>query len=148
MTERNFYIMVPDPPWAGPTVNVLKGPDIVVNEGIFLDDVKGKYDIVLSVDTKANEPTEFPPCDIHGPSRSLLFSQRFINILDSLGVENVQYFDADVTYAPTGERWPYRIANIVGMVSGLDMDKSEVILSRKGIGNRGTWMKKILKGTR
>lgn len=132
MTDKNYYIMLADPPWAGPTSKVVKGPDIMVNDGVFLSDVKDKYEIVLSVDKKAENPAEFPPCDIHGPTRTLMFSQRFIDILNSLGVDNVQYFDADVTYEPTGEKCPYKVANIVGIVSGLDMDESEVIMSGKG----------------
>lgn len=132
MADKNYYIMLSDPPWAGPTATVEKGPEVMVNDGVFLNDVKKGYEITLSVDKKADNASDFPPCDIHGPSRSLIFSQRFIDILNSLGVDNVQYFDADVTYAPTGEKIPYKVANIVGVVSGLDLDESEVIMSSRG----------------
>lgn len=132
MTDKNFYIMLADPPWGGPTCKVIKGPDIMVNDGVLLDGVHETYEIVLSVDKQAKDTNEFPPCDIHKPSRSLMFSQRFIDILNSLGVNNIQYFDADVKYAPTGEKLAYKVSNIVGIVSGLDMDQSEVILSARG----------------
>lgn len=132
MTDKNFYIMLADPPWAGPTCKVIKGPDIMLNDGVFIEGVHENYEIVLSVDKQAKNAHEFPPCDIHEPRGSLMFSQRFIEILNSLGADNIQYFDADVTYAPTGEKHAYKVSNIVGIVSGLDMDKSEVILSERG----------------
>ncbi|ATB49467.1 imm11 family protein [Corallococcus macrosporus] len=132
MAGKNFYIMLASPPWAGPTSRVISGPDIQVNDGLLLSGVQQGYSIVLSVDEKAKDASDFPPCDIHGPSRSLLFSQRFIELLEELGVDNVQYFDAEVVYAPTGQKLPYKVANIVGIVSGLDLDRSDVVMSNRG----------------
>lgn len=129
MSDKNFFIMLPDPPWAGPTVKVLKKPDVMVNDGVLLRDVKDKYEMILTVDEKAKDPKEFPPCDIHGPSRTLMFSKRFVEILMGMGVDNIQYLDADVTYEPTGEKLPYKVANVVGIISGLDMGRSDVLLS-------------------
>lgn len=131
MTNK-YFIMLADTPWAGPAAKVVKGPDIMVNDGVSLDNVKEGFEIHLSVDDEAENANEFPPCDIHGPGRSLMFSKRFIEILISLGVDNIQYFDADVTYLPTGAKYPYKVSNIVGAVSGLDMDQSEVLLSPRG----------------
>lgn len=129
MSDKNFFIMLPDPPWAGPTVKALQRPDVMVNDGVFLHDVKQKYEMLLTVDKKAKDPAEYPPCDIHGPSRTLMFSKRFIAILAALGVDNIQYLDADVTYEPTGEKVLYKVANVVGILSGLDMGQSDVVLS-------------------
>lgn len=129
MSGKNFFIMLCDPPWAGPTVKVLTGPDVMVNDGVFLPEVKEKYEMLLIVDDKAKVPKEYPPCDIHGPSRTLMFSKRFIEILSAMGVDNIQYLNADVTYEPTGEKVIYKVANVVGILSGLDMEKSDVILS-------------------
>ena len=132
MTDTEFYIMLADPPWAGPTAKIITGPDIMVNDGVFIGGVQKSYDIKLVVDKQAKDPSEFPACDIHGPSRTLLFSQRFINALNSLGVDNIQYFDADVVYAPTGEKLAYKVANIIGIVSGLDMARSDVTMNNQG----------------
>jgi|GEM_PF-5480116 len=132
MSDNKFFIMLTDTPWAGPTAKVVKGPDIMVNDGVYLENAKEGYEIHLSVDEKAEDANEFPPCDIHGPGRSLMFSKRFIEILISLGVDNIQYFDADVTYLPTGAKYSYKVSNIVGVVSGLDMDQAEVFLSPRG----------------
>ncbi len=124
--------MLSDPPWAGPTVNILSGPDIVVNDGVLIENVRQKYEIELTVDRQAENKEAFPPCDIHGPSRGLMFSHRLIEILNNEGANNIQYFDADVSYKPTGEKYNYRVANILGSISALDIEKSDVILSRKG----------------
>jgi len=132
MNEKNYYLMLIDTPWAGPFAELVKGPDPYVNDGVFINDVTEPFDIKLNVDKKAKEAGEFLPCDIHGPSRTLMFSQQFIDLLAELGVDNIQYLDADVTYAPTGEKVSYKVANIVDIVSGLDLEKSDVILSRQG----------------
>jgi hypothetical protein len=55
-----------------------------------------------------------------------LFSERFIKLLSDLNVDNIQYIKAKVTYEPTGLQLPYKAANIIGIVSGLDLDNSEV----------------------
>ncbi|TEW51922.1 imm11 family protein [Psychromonas algicola] len=132
MNDKNFYLMLIDTPWAGPSVEVVKGPDLSVNDGVFIHDVTEAYEINLLVDKQAKDSNEFLPCDIHGPSRTLMFSDQLVNLLTKLGVDNIQYFDADVTYAPTGEKVGYKVANIVDIVGGLDLEKSDVILSRQG----------------
>lgn len=50
----------------------------MVNDGIFLADIKEKHEMLLTVDGKANDPEDYPPCDIHGPSKTVMFSKRFI----------------------------------------------------------------------
>lgn len=52
MTDKNFYIMLADTPWADPISTILKGPDIMVNDGVLLPDVPDRYEIVLSVEKK------------------------------------------------------------------------------------------------
>jgi hypothetical protein len=128
MTEKNFYIMLDDPPWAGPITTTVSGPDFRIDDGVIRDDEQQPYEIILRVDKQAKNPGEFPPCDIHGLRGGLLFSQRFIDLLKKLNVDNIQYFDAKVTYEPTGLQLPYKAANIIGIVSGLDLDNSEVEL--------------------
>ena len=106
MNDKNFYIMLADPPWAGPNSQIISGPDIRVYNGVFLSNVQEPYKITLTVDKQAANTNDFPPCDIHGPNRSLMFSKAFIDLLASLGVDNIQYSDADVTYEPTGQELP------------------------------------------
>ncbi|HED32686.1 MAG TPA: hypothetical protein ENJ08_00520 [Gammaproteobacteria bacterium] len=133
MTDKNFYIMLSDPPWAGPTANILSGPDIDVDDGVLIENVQQKYEIELTVDRQADNKEAFPPCDIHDLSMGLMFSHRLIEILNNEGVNNIQYFDADVSYEPTGEKYNYRVANILGSISALDIEKSDVTLSHSGI---------------
>jgi len=132
MTDKNYYLMLTDTPSTAPHVEVIKGPDITVNDGVSIDDVTEEYEIALSVDKKIKNIAECSPCDIHGPSRSLLFAKRFIDLLAKHQINNIQYLNADVTYTATNEKVAYKVANIVGIVSGLDLDKSTVISSRQG----------------
>ena len=132
MNDKNFYLMLIDTPLTAPRVEVIKGPDITVNDGVSIDDVTEEYEMTLSVDKKIKNIAECSPCDIHGPSRSLIFSKRFIDLLAKLQINNIQYLHADVTYTATNEKVAYKVANIVGIVSGLDLDKSTVISSRQG----------------
>jgi hypothetical protein len=132
MADKSYYIMLVNSPWAGPTVEVVSGPDIMVNDGVMIGEVNQPFEMKLIVDKQAENPSDFPPCDIHGPTRSLLFSARLIECLNKLSVDNIEYIDANVIYEPTGESVDYKVANVVGIVSGLDLEQSEVVLSRKG----------------
>ena len=132
MKSREFYVMLADPPWAGPTATVINGPNIMVFNGAPIRDIDERFEILLSVDSKAPDRLDFPPLDIHGPNRTLLFSQNFIEVLEQLKVSNIQYFDAAVTYEPTGAKVFYKVANVIGLVEGLDREKSDLILTPKG----------------
>jgi hypothetical protein len=126
MSEKNFYIMLENAPWAGPNVSTLTGPDFMIDDGVYIAEHEQPYEISLTVDKQAENPTEFPPCDIHMLESGYLFSERFIKLLSDLNVDNIQYIKAKVTYEPTGLQLPYKAANIIGIVSGLDLDNSEV----------------------
>ena len=132
MNDKNFYLMLIDTPLTAPRVEVIKGPEITVNDGVSIDDVTEEYEMTLSIDKKIKNTAECSPCDIHGPSRSLIFSKRFIDLLAKLQINNIQYLHADATYTATNEKVAYKVANIVGIVSGLDLDESTVISSRQG----------------
>ena len=129
--SKSYYIMLADPPWAGPTAELIEGPDFHVNDGVMIEETDNIFNIKLKVDEKG-DPKDFPPCDIHGPTRNLLFSKKLIQVLNGCGVDNIQYFDANVTYEPTGEKVDYKVANVIGAISGVDFDKSDLLLTRKG----------------
>ena len=124
--------MLADPPWSGPTAIVINGPNIRVYNGQPIQDIGGRFEILLSVDSKAPDRLDFPPLDIHGPNRTLMFSEKFIEVLAQLDVTNIQYFDAAVTYEPTGAKVSYKVANVIGLVEGLNREKSDLMLSPKG----------------
>lgn len=126
MTDKNYYIMLENAPWAGPNTTTLSGPDFMIDDGVFIPDQEQSYEISLTVDKQADDPADFPPCDIHRLNSGYLFSEHFIELLKKLNVYNIQYFDAKVTFEPTGLQLPYKAANIIGIVSGLDLDNSEV----------------------
>ena len=129
--SKNYFVMLADSPWGGPTAELIEGPDFHVNDGVMIGETENSFNIKLEVD-KQGDPKEFPPCDIHGPTRNLLFSKKLIQVLETCGVDNIQYFDANVTYEPTGEKVDYKVANVIGAVSGADFDKSDLVLSPKG----------------
>lgn len=132
MAEKDFYIMLENAPWAGPNAVTHTGPDFAIDDGVFIADHEQLYEISLTVDKLADNPADFPPCDIHMLDSGYLFSERFIELLNNMSVDNIQYFDAKVIYEPTGLQFPYKAANVIGKVSGLDLDGSVVELSRKG----------------
>lgn len=132
MPSDEFYVMLANPEWAGPGQEVVAGPEVLLYNGTSIEEPIEPYTVVLKVDKQAEDPLDFPPQDIVGPNRSLLFSKRFVELLDGLGVDNVQYIDAEVTYEPTGEQVEYKAANVVGVASGLDMEHSAVLLSPRG----------------
>ncbi len=126
MEEKNFFIMLVDTPWGGPTIEAISVPDLRANRGRVIGPLKEKYKLKLIL-TPDTDPEEFPARDITEKAKFQIFSKKFIGILDQLQVNNIEYFDADVTYEPTGEQLDYKVANIIGVISGLDLEKSQVI---------------------
>jgi hypothetical protein len=131
-SKKNYYIFLPDPPWAGPVAKFTRGPDKKVNRGVQVGRIDQPYEFELMVDPKATNFIDFPPLDVHGPGRHLLFSQRLIDSLSRLGITNIEYLPALVTYVPTNLKCEYKVANIVGVVSGLDRENSEYLTGEDG----------------
>lgn len=132
MSDSRYFIMLSDPPWAGPIAHLANGPEVETNNGVSLGEVSGQFDIQLRVDAKAENPLSFPPLDLHGPSKRLLLSDRFVRLLESLGVDNVEYLDARVTFVPDGSDPAYRVANFLGVVQGLDRNRSDLDMDEDG----------------
>lgn len=132
MSNKNYYVMFADPPWAGPRAIADVETPFSMDDGILLGDTGYEFNVELLVDKQASDPTAFPPCDIHKIRGGYLFSQKLIDLLGRLGVDNIQYFNANVTYQCNPQELAYKAANILGVISALDMDTSEVVLSRKG----------------
>ena len=131
--DKNFYIMfASNPEWAGPALVKVNEPEQRTNRGRVVDDLVGQFIYELVVDNRVDDPLLYPPLDIHETARAKLFSPKLINLLDELKVDNIQFFDADVTYAPTDEKVKYKVANIIGTISALDMNSSDIVLSPFG----------------
>ncbi len=131
MQETNYFIMLIDPPWAGPTAELISGSEIETNNGLPLGPQAQPFRIRLVVDPKAPEATLFPPCDIHGPTRRMLLSERALTIFRQAGVDNLEVFKAVVTWQDDPQPLPYQVVNIVGAVNGLDRDRSEVQMGKR-----------------
>ena len=87
----------------------------------------------LRVDQKADQPLEFPPLDWHDPAGGQpLFSSRMVQTLSRYGVDNIDYYPATVRYLPTEGLLDYAVANVIGLVEGLDHAASTLIRSSRG----------------
>jgi hypothetical protein len=127
------YVLLPRTPWAGPTAFQVGGPEIDLHRGTAVDTPGEPMRYELRVDEKADNPQEFRPLDLHDPGKGqLLMSPKLIDCLKAVPVESLQFFPAQVTYAPTGEAVDYQIANIVGTVSALDQEASDCEIDEDG----------------
>lgn len=124
--------MLAESEWAGPNAFVDYETPFRMDRGRVLDNAAFEFNVELLVDKLATDPSPFPPCDIHNLRSGYLFSQRLIELLERLGVDNIQYFNANVTYQNNLQKLAYKAANILGVVSALDMDASEVVLTSQG----------------
>lgn len=131
--SAKYFIMLPESAWAGPTAFKVAGPDTDLHRGERVDQPDEPFEFDLRVDDHADDPSEFPPLDLHDPGKGrLLLSPRFKACLADAGITNVQYFPAKVVYAVTGETYRYDVANIVGLVSALDVEASDCFVDEDG----------------
>jgi len=122
----NYYIAMYNPPWAGPVAYPIDGIADDFFLGQNLENVRPGASYVLRVDEQAKNTLDFPPLDYFTCSDMTVFvSDRMQQSLTRLGVDNIQYFDVDVTYEPSGEKVACKAANIVGMINAMDREASE-----------------------
>ncbi len=82
---------------------------------------------LLEFFVEINDP--FTWCDYFRPAANIpLFSGQMKSWLDSVGVDNIDYYDAVVTNMVTEESRSYHAANIIGQVLCMDTEKSEYTL--------------------
>src|SRR6187431_2619979 len=94
---KNFFIMIADSPWAGPTVEPVSVPSVDALEGEFINGLETPFVVNLVTEPSALPTENFPPRDIHEASKFMLFSRKFVELLEGLGVDNIQFLPADVT---------------------------------------------------
>ncbi len=57
----------------------------------------------------------------------LVFSSRLRELLDSLGIDNIEYYNLEMVDPRTGEKFSdYKIANVVGLADCVDREKSDL----------------------
>lgn len=123
--EANYFFMLAEAPWAGPTAFSLDGDEFPMDRGRKLKSPPPLLQFELRVDRKANRYSDFPPLDLHATTaRQVLFSDRLVNCLKSVSVSNVDYYDADVLYVPSGEKLQYHLGNVIGVLSIIDRSRS------------------------
>jgi len=127
--ESNYYIMLgASPHWAGPSVTKINEPDAFTNRGRVINEIDEPYKFLLEVDSREKNHLDHPALDVQVTGKTLLFSKRLITLLNELGIDNIQYFDANVVYTPTDTTLDYKVANIIGAISGVDINNSELII--------------------
>lgn len=129
---QNYFIMIADGPWAGPTVKVVEVPEVDVTDGVFVGGVSKPFRVDLVTDLRASASEVFPPRDIHEASGFRLFSRKFIDLLKDLGVDNIEYLPAEVVDTQSGKKLDYSVANILGRINALDEAASDFVFSSSG----------------
>ena len=124
MSDKNYFIMLANPPAEGPVANAVKEPDVYTNRGNRIGEVEGDFVYTLDI-AKHADPRLFPPLDIERTGHHLLFSKKMTEVLCDAGVTNIEYFDTLVTYTPTEENIEYKVANIIGKLAGFDLQASK-----------------------
>lgn len=130
----NYFLLMDETTWAGPVPRRTEGPEIDLCRGR-CEKLNENFEFVLEVDSQAKNPMEHPALDYQflGASGQALFSSKFCEVLKLLGIYNIQYFDANVKYGPTGQQLDYKLANILGMVNALDTTASVCDVDEDGL---------------
>ncbi|TEW44564.1 imm11 family protein [Psychromonas algicola] len=126
--SNNYFFMIATSPAFGPTVEVVDAPSVRTTKGKSIGDIEEPFRIELVVDRSAPAEGEYPPRDIHESAKFTFFSRKFIDALTSLGVENIEYFEADVLDTATNEKLDYCAVNILGRINAVDKDHSDLIM--------------------
>ncbi len=100
------------------------GGDVSFEEGVSLSNNKIP-DITLTLSKKSrrgNMTDRLVITAVYG----LVFSTRLRELLDSLGIDNIEYYTLEIVDPRTGKKFSdYRIANVVGLVDCVDREKSD-----------------------
>lgn len=125
------YLLISDPPWAGPIQKRIKGKRFNLSRGRRVE-FEDNYEFILEVDKLADDASKFPPLDFHRHQGQPIFSLRLRQLLTQLGVDNIQYIPAKVVYEPTGKELDYQLANVLGAIKALNIDAADCTVSAKG----------------
>ena len=122
----NYYIVVYDPPWAGPVSHPVDGLGIDLMQGKKYDSYNESAKYNLEVDKLANNPTDFPPLDYFSCADLTVFmSNKMRQCLEENGVDNIDYYNVEITYVATGEQVDCFAANVIGMLQAVDEAASD-----------------------
>lgn len=106
-------------------VNLELGGDISFERGEVVSALPvSKIIYTMTDDSSMGKMTDHLSLDeVYG----LVFSLRLCELLYSLKIENIQYFDLDIVNPKTNDIYTdYKIANVFGLVDCVDKDKSDL----------------------
>ncbi|WP_426580317.1 imm11 family protein [Leptospira interrogans serovar Szwajizak] len=131
-TQKHFVLLL-ETSWADSTPhqidpeyrNFFRGSHVKLHEKL--------PQFVLRVEKQNQNTKEFSHCDLleaaHG---QLLMSLKLLETLINIDIKNLQLFDCQVTFEPTGQELPYKLVNIVGVAKALDLQKSNCTIDENG----------------
>jgi len=130
--SNKYYVLVYNPPWAGPVPREIVSAGGGFLKGFKLSSVDSNAKYILEVDEKAKKTLDYPPLDYFMSSDLVVFfSEKLKTVLNSIGVDNVDYYQVEVTYAPTNELIKYDLANVIGSLKSIDRDNSIFVEGRR-----------------
>ena len=130
--SKDYFIMVATSPWAGPSVEVISAPRVRTTKGKLIGEIERPFIVELVTDSRVLPTDNFLPRDIHESAKFKLYSRKFINAINSLGIDNIEYLPVDVTNRKTNQKMDYCVANVLGRINALDENKSEFLFSSNG----------------
>jgi len=101
-----------------------------------IESIMGKkpdfYELPIKIPAEIDKDERIVYTDIINPGVPL-FSEKMKSFLDELGVENIDYFPVEIIDYETKEILAnYWLAIVIGLVSCIDLDKTEVAQSASG----------------
>src|SRR5690606_22958503 len=109
-------------------------PFLEINEEQIINPKRGWHSATLLMDPPGNlieiEATphfgyQGPPPDYYDDSISLM-SPRLAEVLKKCGVNNIELYPAVISYRGTDKKFDWYAFNIVGLISAVDIDKSQI----------------------
>lgn len=106
---------------------VVEEPELPCPDISFLTGRKIKTPVPLPLIFTTNFDARNPPRGFTGNTIPV-WSLPLINLYKSIGVDNIQSFDAKLINSESGKSWPeYKAVNIIGLLAAADLTKSKYI---------------------
>jgi len=143
LPETTYFVFFGSP--GKKTAKITSGPRLPTDHSNWRDGARIPVEIAQPLVYEIEEDDEGilrPYFDALGAP---LMSLELVNAFNKAGVDNLDTYDAIVREVRTGREHRYKAVNIIGLVSGADMAKSEYENSGLGEGDSGdVWFEKLV----
>ncbi|MCB9762118.1 MAG: hypothetical protein H6741_13215 [Alphaproteobacteria bacterium] len=125
----HYFIMMAEPGPGGPVARRTSAWAHMLTRGEPLEIDPGLFEFVIEEEPRSPPTAPGPLLDWYEPDKGhSLFSGRMREVLAGAGVDNVQYFPARVSSAVSGLSLDHQVANIIGCVDLLDLERSDLVV--------------------